>query len=247
MKNKQDCKICTNTECFLFKHSSVRWNEEFSKNKLFTHYKKNQLIFKEGDVTMGIYFIQKGKVKVYKETNYRGQIVRLAKDGDILGHRGFGGNNKYTISASTLEDSWICFISQDMLFRLMESNVLFSINMMLFYANELKKTEVKLRNMAVMTVRERIADALLSIMEKFGLKNGENYYLAVDLSRKEIAEIAGTYPEQVSRYISEFKKEKILNLEGKRIILLQPEKLIEMIKNYEIFGEGKIFFNSLNF
>ena len=103
---------------------------------------------------------------------------------------------------------------------------------MLFYADELKNTEIRLRNMAVMTVRERVADAILLVQESFGSKNGNKGLIDVELSRKDIAEIAGTYPEQVSRFITEFKESKILDLDGKKIILHHPKKLQEMIEKY---------------
>tara|TARA_R110001592_G_scaffold153736_2_gene382483 strand:+ start:3128 stop:3832 length:705 start_codon:yes stop_codon:yes gene_type:complete len=232
MKTRQNCEDCKNMECFLFKNCTPEWHEELNANKSCIQYKKNQVIFNEGDTVQGIYFIQSGKVKVYKESNYRGQIVRFAEDGDILGHRGIGGDNIYPISASTLEDSLICFISQEMLFKLLENNTALSIQMMLFYADELKKTEIRLRNMAVMTVKERVADAILLVQESFGSKNGNKGLLDVELSRKDIAEIAGTYPEQVSRFITEFKESKILDLDGKKIILHHPKKLQEMIEKY---------------
>jgi CRP-like cAMP-binding protein len=235
MKNNQNCKICDSKECFLFKNCSPIWHDELSLNKSCVRYRKNQLIFNEGETVQGIYFIQSGKVKVYKETNYRGQIVRFAEDGDILGHRGIGGDNRYPISASTLEDSLICFINQEMLFKLLENNTALSIRMMLFYADELKKTEIRLRNMAVMTVRERVADAILLIQESFGSISKEGNLIDVELSRKDIAEIAGTYPEQVSRYITEFKRNKILDISGKKIIILQSEKLLEMVEKYNMY------------
>ena len=142
MKNNQNCKICNSKECFLYKNCSPVWHDELNLNKSCVRYRKNQVVFNEGELVQGIYFIQKGKVKIYKETSYRGQIVRFAEDGDILGHRGIGGDNKYPISASTLEDSLICFISQDMLYKLLENNASLSIRMMMFYADELKKTEI---------------------------------------------------------------------------------------------------------
>jgi len=103
---------------------------------------------------------------------------------------------------------------------------------MMFYANELKKTENRLRNMAVMTVRDRVAEALILIMDNFSKKNGLGTILDINLSRKEIAEIAGTYPEQVSRYFSEFKDQGLIDLSGKTIVVKQPNLLISIIDSY---------------
>ncbi|PCJ24782.1 MAG: transcriptional regulator [Flavobacteriales bacterium] len=232
MKLNQNCEICNNKECFLFEHITYELHKQLDNKMSYTRYKKNQQIIKEGDTVMGMYFIKKGKVKVYKESNYREQIIRLAKDGEILGHRGLGGDNTYPISATTLEDSEICFIEQGVFFKLMKNSTELSIKMMLFYADELRKTEIRLRNMAVMTVRERIAEALLLMKEAFGSKNGQETLLDVELSRKEIAELAGTYSEQASRYITEFKEDNILKLDGKKIIIQQSDKLVKIIENY---------------
>lgn len=231
MQNKT-CDSCNSRSCFLFKNSVPDLHTELNTKKSCMTFSKNQLIFSEGESVAGIYFIKKGKVKVHKESNYRGQIIRFAKDGDILGHRGLGGDNFYPVSATTMEDSAICFVEQGMLFKLMKSNPMLSIRMMLFYADELKKTENRLRNMALMTVRERIAEALLLINSTFSKENGIGTILDVNLSRKEIAEIAGTYPEQASRYLSEFKEEGIIDLSGKTIILKYPEKLVQMLNKY---------------
>ena len=236
MKINQDCKTCTNIECLIFNSTSNKQYEELNKNKTINLYKKNQQIFREENFVTGLFFIQKGKVKVYNETKYRTQIIRLAKDGDIIGHRGFGGNNRYPVSATTLEDSIICFVDQEVLFELLKRNPMLCINLMLFYATELREIETRLRNLAVLTVRERIADALLLINKTFGIidkKNKKSYFLDVELSRKEIAEMAGTYAEQASRYIKEFEKDKILSLFGKRIIIHQPAKLTQIINKYD--------------
>jgi CRP/FNR family transcriptional regulator len=234
MKLNQNCKICDSTECFLFENSTTEFHEELNNKKTCVKYKKGQQIIREGEVVAGMYFIKTGKVKVHRETDYRGQIVRFAKGGDILGHRGLGGENIYPISATALDDSLICFVEHDMLFTLMKHNSILSIKMMMFYANELKNTERRLSNMAIMTVRERIAEALLLVHDVFGVKNGIGTVLDVGLSRKDIAEIAGTYPEQASRYITEFKDDKILDLEGKTIILKKPNELIKMLEKYGV-------------
>lgn len=233
MPKNNHCKDCASENCFLFKNSHPDFHEELMSKKSCVSYKKKQLVFQEGEPVSGVYFIREGKVKVSKEADYRGQIVRLAKSGDVLGHRGINKKNIYPITASAIEDSLICFVEQEMLFKLMNKNSELSIKMMLFYADELQKTEIRLRNMAIMTVRERIADALLMIHDVFGVKKGKEFLLDVELSRKDIAEIAGTYQEQASRFITEFKSEGILALDGKKIIIQQFDKLVEEVKKYE--------------
>jgi len=231
MRNQNDCQICEKKTCFLLQHCSEAWHDELMRSKSCIIYGKNQQIVKEGDLVTGVYFIQTGKVKIYKETTYRSQIVRLAKGGDILGFRSVKGKERYPISASTFGETLVCYIDQDLLLQLMTNNAILSLRMLQFYADELNKTETRLRNMAIMTVRERIADALLMIHESF-YSDGETT-LPIDFSRKDIAEIAGTYPEQVSRYVTEFKYEKLVDLVGKEIVIVQPDKLKEIVGRYD--------------
>jgi CRP-like cAMP-binding protein len=231
MRNHQSCDACDLERCFLLKNCDSKWHKEMQENTSCVLYSKQQHIFRQGDSVLGLYFIQSGKIKVYKETNYRRQIIRIAKDGDILGHRGVIGESKYPISASSIGDSRVCYIEQDVLFKLMQQNAMLSIEMMHFYADELKKTETRLRNMSIMTVRERVADALLLIYDAFGTENGG--IIGADFSRQDIADIAGTYAEQVSRFIKEFKNEQILTLIGKHIELKDSSKLREIVEKYD--------------
>ena len=231
MKSEKSCEICARRECFLYRNCVPEWHDELSRNKTCIRFDKNKQVIVEGTPVAGAYFIEKGKVKVFKETTYRGQIVRLAKDGDILGHRGIEEGSKYHVSATTLEESLICFVEKEFLMKLMKNNAMLSMEMMHYYAGELRKSETQLRNMAIMTVRERVADALLMVRKAFSDEDESS--LGIDFSRHDIAEIAGTYADQVSRYISEFKSDKIIEVSGKKIKFLQPEKLAELVEKYD--------------
>src|ERR1017187_6924906 len=115
----------------------------YSKN--FNFYKKGEIIFREGDRIFGLYFIYKGKVKVVSEgLNNRVQIVRLATNGHILGHRGLGVET-YPIGAVALEDTWLCFIDNNTLHDLFLNNANLTYELMMFYSTELRKTELRLR------------------------------------------------------------------------------------------------------
>jgi CRP-like cAMP-binding protein len=83
-----------------------------------------------------------------------------------------------------------------------------------------------------MNVRERVIDTLLYIHRKFGQKKG---YIEIDLSRQELADFAGTTDEQVIRVISSLKKESLIRTLGKRIELLNIEKLKSEIKEHKYY------------
>jgi CRP-like cAMP-binding protein len=192
--------------------------------------KKSQQFIIEGAPIQGLYFVQKGKVKTVKTgINGREQIVRFTTNGDTVGFRGFGTSKRYFIGAYALEDTVLCYFSNEVMLDILQNVPEFTYDMMLFYAEELNKSENNIRKIAHMNVRERVIDTLLYIYKKFGQSNG---LININLSRKEIADFAGTTEEQVTRMISALKKEELIHTVGKRIGILQLNKLqMEIIEH----------------
>lgn len=195
--------------------------------------KKRQQFIIEGAPVNGLFFVLKGKVKVFRTgINGREQIVRFAKEGEIIGHRGFGTEEYYSIGAIALENTVLCYFSKGILQEALYKTPQFTYDMMLFYANELNKSESKVKSISQMAVRERVIDALLYINRKFGLNRG---FLNVVLSRKEYADYAGTTEEQVIRVFSSLKKENLISTKGKRIAINNIELLKKEISEHHYF------------
>jgi CRP/FNR family transcriptional regulator, anaerobic regulatory protein len=204
--------------------------QDFALQKNSFSCKKGQQFMIEGAPIQGLYFLHKGKVKILKTGIYgKEQIVRLAKEGDTVGFRGFGTRNRYLIGATAIEDSILCNFSNEIMQDILKSIPEFTYDMMLFYAEELNKSENKVKKIAQMNVRERVIDTLLHMYKKFGQTNN---LINVHLSRKEIADFAGTTDEQVTRIFSSLKKESLINIIDKKISLLEPAKLqVELIEH----------------
>ena len=178
-----------------------------------------------------LYFIYKGKVKTVKTgINGKEQIVRFTTNGDTIGFRGFGTSKRYFIGAYALEDTVLCNFSNDDMLQILREVPELTFDMMLFYAEELHKSENNIRKLAQMNVRERVIDTLLYIHRKFGQNNT---VIGIDLSRKEIADFAGTTEEQVIRVLSSLKKETLIHTVAKRIGLTSIEKLKSEIQEHK--------------
>lgn len=226
------CDECKNSGC-LIKFCHVDWLTLVNEKKTQTLFRKGQHIFLEGNPVFGIYFIQQGKVKV-TASNFNGkkQIVRLAGDGHILGHRGYTGET-YPIDSFTLEDSSICFFDNQTMYDAFMENPMFSFEMMMFYSKELRKSEQRNKVFAQMTVEEKIIFTLLYMASTFGLSTADKT-INVTLSRQEIAEIAGTNAEQVSRTITVLNEKGFIKLIGKKILIMDAEGLKKKITRYGI-------------
>jgi len=189
-------------------------------------FKKGKSIFSEGEMVMGIYFIYEGWVKIHKQwTHPKELIIRFAKSGDIIGHRGIGGDKTYPVSATAMEDVSICFVPADFLETSLRANPILTYELMQFYAAELQLAEKRMRDLAHMEAKGRIAGALLDIEQLFG-SNGDGH-ISISISRQDIASFAGTTYETVFKLFNEFKQQKIISTDGKFIRILDPEKLRE--------------------
>jgi CRP-like cAMP-binding protein len=227
------CASCVNTRCLIKKNLDNITNSVFVENKNTLKCKKGQQFIIEGAPVNGLFFILNGTVKVFRTgINGREQIVRFAKEGEIIGHRGFGTEEYYSIGAIALQDAVLCYFSKDDLQEALLENPKFSYDMMLFYADELNRSESKVKSISQMTVRERIIDTLLYINRKFGDLRG---YLNLPLSRKEYADHAGTTEEQVIRIFSTLKKEGLITAKGKKIGITSVQALKNEISEHNFY------------
>ncbi|AGA77371.1 Crp/Fnr family transcriptional regulator [Echinicola vietnamensis] len=227
------CYTCTNTSCIIKRNCHLQEMAVFLEHKSTIRCKKGQNFIIEGAPIHGLYFINHGKVKVAKTgLNGKEQIVRLTKDGDIIGHRGFGAGQAYHISATALEDTTLCNFSTEKMKEMLQQLPSLSYDLMTFYAEELSRSETKVKKFAQMTVREKVIDAFLYINRKFGQKDG---FFDVKLSRKEIADFAGTTDEQVIRIISSLKKEGLIQASGRNLGIKNVELLRKEISEHNYF------------
>jgi CRP/FNR family transcriptional regulator len=208
------------------------WKEVVAVKKSTMLLKKGKTIFREGDLVKGIFFIYEGSAKIYMRWGgEKEHILRFARSGDILGHRGFGGDHHYPISASVMEDTKVCFIGDDFLSATLKVNSGFTNKLLEVFASDLQKAEKRMRDLAHMDVRGRISLALLEINEKFGVNKEK--FISVPLLRQDIASYAGTTYETVFKFFTELTRRKIVTTDGKNIRINNPEALRKMI-NYHL-------------
>lgn len=226
---KESKKHCDLKSCTLCKLCLKEWLPAIDANRKNFEVKKGEVIFKEGDPVTGIYFVYSGTVKVHKKWgDDKELIIRFAKNGDIFGHRGLGYDLISPISATALKPSTVCFIELDFFLSSLKINSEFLFQLMMFFAEELKVSERNMRNLAHMQVKGRVAIALLTLKEKFGIN--DKGCIDIRLSRQDLASYAGTTYETVFRVMNEFVEENNISVNGKDIRVLDANKLLEFTK-----------------
>lgn len=233
MKSKQqpDCEHCTSRKDSLFTDLPQGDLRELSSYKTCNVYQKGQVIFYEGNAPMGLYCINKGKIKVYKMGRLgKEQIVRLAKPGDLIGYRALIGEDEYTATAEALEDSVICFIDKKSFQRVVDADPGIPAKIMRNLCAELRDAENFIQSMAQKSVRERLAEVILILKKKYGTDPDDSALLAVSLTREDIANLTGTAIETAIRLLSDLKEEGLIAFEGRKIRILNQVKLVDVAK-----------------
>ncbi len=189
--------------------------------------KKGESLFEEGETVNGIYCVKDGVCKLSKlSANGKDQIVKLVKPGELLGQRSMISDEPANLSAVALEDMEVCFIPKSEVLGFFNHNNQFSMNVMKTICGDLKDADDHMVSMAQKTVKERLAETLVYLEDTFG-KN-EDGSLHIQLSREELAGMIGTATESCIRLLSEFAKNGWVSLNGKKINILDKNKLKRM-------------------
>jgi CRP-like cAMP-binding protein len=223
------CGVCAFESGSIFKHLTPAEVETLNYSKDFRHYKRGDILYQEGNRISGFYCINKGIIKVFKTgLDGKEQIIRFAKTGDIIAYRSVLSNEVACTSAKVIEDCQVCFIPSEILIQFIKSNPAYSLELLKLACQELGEANSFITDIAQKTVRERLAEILLLLVNDFGLDNEQ--FLKISLTREELANIVGTATESVIRLLSEFKSDKLVELNGRKIRILDKKNL-EKISN----------------
>ncbi|ATL47190.1 transcriptional regulator [Chitinophaga caeni] len=225
---KKEKKTCDQATCTLCRLCLREWQPALRASKQNFSLKKGELLFQENEPVNGIYFIYKGKMKVHKKWGDKELIVRFAREGDIVGHRGVGKTMVYPISATALEPVTVCYFDIEFFLASLKVNQAFLFELMMFYARELQESEKHMRNIAHMPVKGRLAYALLNLKEKFGID--ATGFMSLPLSKQDIAAYIGATYETVFRMMNELVIEQAIELKGKQFTILDEDHLLQLIQ-----------------
>ncbi|MGB3180190.1 MAG: Crp/Fnr family transcriptional regulator [Cyclobacteriaceae bacterium] len=231
-KNTQQirCQDCQFREHSLFGALCNHELEEVNEAKSCTVYKKGQVLLYEGTRPLGVFCINRGKVKIYKlGSDGKEQIVRIAKEGDILGYKAMISEETYPVTAETLEPCTICFLPKSEFLSLLSENQEFNQKLLKAVCHELGVMADSLTNLAQKSVRERLALTLLMLKDTYGI-DGQKEEVEINLTREDLANIVGTATETLIRLLHDFKEENLITSKGRKITVTDPKGLVRVAR-----------------
>lgn len=194
----------------------------FCDEGVLLHYKKDETIYNQGDHSNSLFLLLKGVVKTHSiNANGKELITSLYKADDFLGFNSFDDNVPYNESATAVEDIQIMEISKIYVKDILKKSQDVSLELMNLLTNDLTAVKQQLLKMAYNSVRKKTAATILQFVDIMDDKTNSS----IRISRNDLASTAGIAPESLIRTLSEFKKENLIEIEGRNIRVLDLNKL----------------------
>ena len=205
------------------------------------HFKEGDILFKEGDMPRGLYYIHSGSVKVVVNRNMtRGRttspeyVTKLVSPGELFGYKSLVRGTPSTALAKAIRPTTIwLYPKEGVINGFQHASPL--LKMLLQQAvNDIENYEVTTQLHYLASVQERIAYQLVVLAEKFGVQTPNGISLTLKLTRNEFAQLASTINESLSRHLTEFKAEGLIDLNGKEIIIKDIKGLMAKSGNFKV-------------
>jgi CRP/FNR family transcriptional regulator len=176
----------------------------------------------EGSTPRGVFCLNSGKVKIFaRGEEGKEQIIHLSAGGEIVGFRAMFSGEPYKVSATTLEECNICFISKSDFLDMVDTNVTLRNGIMKELSTELADRATFITNMAQKSVRERLAFSLILLQDVYKDE-------MINLTREDLANFVGTATETLIRLLKDFKEEKLIQTHARKIEILSKEGLLKV-------------------
>ena len=204
--------------------------EFITRNVEICQYKKNQVIHHEGDVPTHVMMLGDGKLRVYKEgVGNKQQIIRMLKPYDLFAYRAVIAGETYNTAVSAFEQSVVYKVPKDIFLDLIENNHHFCYLFMIEMAKDLGKSDAKVVNLTQKHIRGRLAEALLTLKQEYGLDE-DGATISMYMGREDLANLSNMTTSNAIRTLSQFAQDGIISLDGRKIKILDEEMLIKISK-----------------
>jgi CRP-like cAMP-binding protein len=199
-----------------------------SLNRTIKKIKAKDVLFREGDAPNYLYFVISGKIKTFKANDGgKEYITEINSEGDSFGYKALLNETNYTEFAAAIEDSEVALIPKSDFYQLLYSNNDVSLKFIKFIANNLLEAEERLVKMAYDSARKKVAEAILFLYKKYQPLDEKGFF---PIHRENLSSIAGIAPESISRNLSDFREEGLIESANGGIKILNLKKL-EALKN----------------
>lgn len=188
--------------------------------------RKDTVVFHEGDPAAAFYIMKAGRVKMYKVSrDGREQVLAILGDGQIFGDVPTFDGGPYPASAATMVDSEIFLIRREDFQELVRRHPEIALKIIRVLGSRLRQALELVRDLSFKQVPHRLAGLLLKLGQEYGQETDAGLVINLPLSRQDLADIAGTSRETVTRELKKMEREGLLGIDRRQITVRDKERL----------------------
>lgn len=204
--------------------------EILAKDLTIQKYKKNENIYCEGETPTYLMCLLSGKVKIYKDgVGGRSQIIRVIKSHEYFAYRAYFAEENYVTAAAAFEPCTICLIPMPTIVKLIQENPELSMFFIRQLSKDLGISDERTVSLTQKHIRGRLAESLLFLKDTYGVEE-DQCTLSIYLSREDLANLSNMTTSNAIRTLSNFAAEKLIIIDGRKIKLIEEEKLKRISK-----------------
>ena len=204
--------------------------ETLRNSAVVQHFKRNEMIYCERDTPQDMMCLLKGKVKIFKEgVGGRNQIIRMIKPVQYFGYRAYFAEEEYLTGASAFESSSVCMIPMKVVTELLQKNYRLAFFFIKQLSIDLGIADERTVNLTQKHIRGRLAESLLFLVDSYGLEE-DGATISIYLAREDLANLSNMTTSNAIRTLSNFVTERIIALDGRKIKVIDEDKLRKISK-----------------
>lgn len=220
-RQKMSCMVCKELKKPCVEKLTMDQVETLNVNRAEVSFRKGEVLCKQGAFASHIMYIREGLVKVYLENDNKNLILKVKSPGYYIGLNSLFRGNVFTYSASAFIDTKVCMIDSETFKNMILENATFGAEIIRILNKSIVQTYDRLYNLTQKHLHGRLADIILCLAEH--VHHDHNFQMQI--TRKELGELASMATESVIRILKEFKEEGIVTLNGRKLEIHNPERL----------------------
>ena len=225
------------SEIVISEHIADMWQplsdeqrEYLMSNFTIQSYKKNEVIYCEGEAPTHLMCLLSGKVKIYKDgVGGRSQIIRVIKPVEYFGYRAHFAKEDYLTAAAAFESSTICLIPMEVIMNLISQNTELAMFFIRQLSIDLGIADERTVNLTQKHIRGRLAESLIFLKDSYGVEE-DGSTLSIYPSREDLANLSNMTTSNAIRTLSNFSNERLISIDGRKIKIIDEEKLKKISK-----------------
>lgn len=191
--------------------------------------KKKEPIYLPGDPSQQVYLLKSGRVKISRITADGKEItLALLRSGEIFGELEVLDETPRDTMAEALDDTELCIIQREDFLKILKAKPDLSIRLTRLAGSRLRSIESRIEELIFRDVPARLAHLLMEMAKEFGKQEGDGIRIGARLTHQDIANLIGSTRETVSATLGEFKRQGLLHLDGRHILITSPQKLTRL-------------------